>query len=144
MYALAIDYFRLVGYGLVRCAACPRLAGRGLVQETESSPFPLGLEAVLVTSLESASDEFISTLGRRGRPRRRSQLIALAGARCLRENSARVAGRNSRRNSISVRRRFACQIEVALEYLVGAAADLDVGAVAVECLIVLRDSRFAV
>ena len=43
-------------------------------------------------------------------------------------------------NSIAARRRFACQGEVALEYLVGAAADLDVGAIAVECLIVLRDS----
>jgi hypothetical protein len=35
-------------------------------------------------------------------------------------------------NSIAARRRFACQGEVALEYLVGAAADLDVGAIAVE------------
>ena len=43
-------------------------------------------------------------------------------------------------NSIAARRRFACQGEVALEYLVGAAADLDVGAIAVECLIVLRGS----
>jgi hypothetical protein len=44
-------------------------------------------------------------------------------------------------NSIAARRRFACQGEVALEYLVGAAADLDVGPVAVEALIILRDSR---
>ena len=44
-------------------------------------------------------------------------------------------------NSIAARRRFACQGEVALEYLMGAAADLDVGPVAVECLIVLRASR---
>jgi hypothetical protein len=42
-------------------------------------------------------------------------------------------------NSIAARCRFACQGEVALEYLVGAAADLGVGPVAVECLIVLRD-----
>jgi hypothetical protein len=44
-------------------------------------------------------------------------------------------------NSIASCRRFACQTEVALEYLVGAAADLDVGPVAVERLTVLRDSR---
>jgi hypothetical protein len=44
-------------------------------------------------------------------------------------------------NSIATRCRFACQGEVALEYLVGAAVDLDVGPVAVECLIVLRVSR---
>ena len=44
-------------------------------------------------------------------------------------------------NSIVARCRFACQGDVSLEYLVGAAADLDVGPVAVECLIVLRDSR---
>jgi hypothetical protein len=31
--------------------------------------------------------------------------------------------------------------DVTLEYLMGAAANLDVGAVAVECLIVLRNSR---
>ena len=43
-------------------------------------------------------------------------------------------------NSIVIRCRFARQGEVALEYLVGAAADLDVGPVAVECLIVLRDA----
>ena len=40
-------------------------------------------------------------------------------------------------DSIAVRRRFACQGEVALEYLVSAATDLDVGSVAVECLIAL-------
>ena len=44
-------------------------------------------------------------------------------------------------NWITVRRRFACQGELALENLVGAAADLDVGPVAVECLTVLRHSR---
>jgi hypothetical protein len=45
-------------------------------------------------------------------------------------------------NAIAVRRCFAGQGDVALEYLEGAAADLDGRAVAVECLIVLRDSRF--
>jgi hypothetical protein len=43
-------------------------------------------------------------------------------------------------NSVAARCRFACQGNVALEYLVGAAADPNVGAVAVECLIVLRAS----
>ena len=43
-------------------------------------------------------------------------------------------------DSITARRRFACQGEVALEYLVGAAANLDVGPVAIECLIVLTVS----
>jgi hypothetical protein len=38
-------------------------------------------------------------------------------------------------DSIAARRRFAC--EVALEYLVKPAADLDVGSVAVECPIAL-------
>jgi hypothetical protein len=44
-------------------------------------------------------------------------------------------------NAIVARRRFAGESEVALEYLVGIAADLDGRAVAVECLIVLRGSR---
>jgi hypothetical protein len=44
-------------------------------------------------------------------------------------------------NSIPARCRFARQGEVALKYLVGAAADFDVGPVAVERLTVLRDSR---
>ena len=43
-------------------------------------------------------------------------------------------------NSIAARRHFACQGEVALDYLLGAAADLHVGSVAVEYLIVLRAS----
>ena len=47
-------------------------------------------------------------------------------------------------NSIAARCRFACQGEVALEYLVSAATDLDAGSVAVEYLIVLRDSRLLV
>ena len=41
------------------------------------------------------------------------------------------------RNSVVACCRFACQGEVALEYLVSAATDLDVGFVAVECLIAL-------
>jgi hypothetical protein len=57
------------------------------------------------------------------------------GERYRRENSALRVGRNSRRRF--ARRRFACQGEVALEYLVSAATDLDVRSVAVECLIVL-------
>ena len=44
-------------------------------------------------------------------------------------------------NPIVARRRFPCQGDVALEYLMGVAADLDVGAVALECLIILRNSR---
>jgi hypothetical protein len=44
-------------------------------------------------------------------------------------------------NSIPARCRFACQGEVALEYLVGAPAHLDIGPAAVEYLTVLRDSR---
>jgi hypothetical protein len=45
------------------------------------------------------------------------------------------------RNSIATGHRFPRKGDVALEYLMGAAADLDVGAVALECLIVLRASR---
>ena len=44
-------------------------------------------------------------------------------------------------DAIAVRRCFAGQGDVALEYLEGATADLDGGAVAVECLIVFWDSR---
>jgi hypothetical protein len=44
-------------------------------------------------------------------------------------------------NPVAARRGFACEGDVALEYLVGATADPNVGAVAVECLIVLRASR---
>jgi hypothetical protein len=44
-------------------------------------------------------------------------------------------------NSIVARRRFACQGDIALEYLMALPADLDVGAVALECLIGLRNSR---
>jgi hypothetical protein len=44
-------------------------------------------------------------------------------------------------NAIAARRRFARQGEVALEYLASAATGLDVGPVAVECLIALRVSR---
>ena len=44
-------------------------------------------------------------------------------------------------NAIVARRRFAGESEVALEYLVGIASDLDGRAVAVECLIVLRGAR---
>jgi hypothetical protein len=47
-------------------------------------------------------------------------------------------------NSIVTCCRFARQGEVALEYLVSAATDLDVGSVAVECLVVLRVSRLRV
>ena len=44
-------------------------------------------------------------------------------------------------NSIPARCRFACQGEVALEYLVGATAHLDIGPAAVEYLTVLQRSR---
>ena len=47
-------------------------------------------------------------------------------------------------DAIAVRRCFAGQGDVALEYLVGAAADLDGGAVAVECLIVFAGFAVAV
>ena len=43
-------------------------------------------------------------------------------------------------NTIAASRRFTCQGDVPLEYLMGGAADLDVGPVAVEGLIVLRAS----
>jgi hypothetical protein len=47
--------------------------------------------------------------------------------RCLREIVVRVPVEILGGNSILARRRFACQREVTLEYLVGAAADLDIG-----------------
>ena len=74
------------------------------------------------------------------RPRRRPLLITFAArvvdAKIVLGMLIEILGSNS----VAARRRFACQGDVALEYLVGAAADLDVGAVAVECLIVLRAS----
>jgi len=45
-----------------------------------------------------------------------------------------------RRNAVITDYGFPREGDVALKYLMGAAADLDVGAVAVECLIVLRTS----
>ena len=79
-------------------------------------------------------------IGWGGRRRRRPLLIALAArvvdAKIVLGVLIEVLGGNS----VAARRRFACQSDVALEYLVGAAADPYVGAVAVECLIVLRAS----
>src|ERR1700751_6043519 len=76
-------------------------------------------------------------VGRCGRPRRRPLLIALAtrviNAKIVLGMLVEILGRYS----IAARRRFARQDEVPLEYLVGAATDLDVGSVAVECLIAL-------
>jgi hypothetical protein len=42
-------------------------------------------------------------------------------------------------NPITARRRFPCQGDISLEYLLGGATDPDLGAVAVTCLIVLRN-----
>jgi hypothetical protein len=63
---------------LVRCATCRRFVGRALVQgvgvseETESSPSHWGWKRSRSTSVESGSDEFISTsagvVGRGGVP----------------------------------------------------------------------------
>src|SRR5216683_7567987 len=80
-------------------------------------------------------------VGRCGRPWRRPLLIALAARVIDAKIVLRVLIEILGGNSIAARCRFACQGEVALEYLRGAAADLDVGPVAVECLIFLRDSR---
>ena len=46
-----------------------------------------------------------------------------------------------RRDAVITDYGFPREGDVALKYLMGAAADLDVGTVAVECLIVLRNSR---
>jgi len=107
------------------------------------------LEAVpghLLSNL--APDEFISTsAGVFGPAAAVSLLIALTGRRVVDTKIVlcNVGKKFSAANSIAARRSFACQGEVALEYLVGAAADLDVGAIAVECLIVLAgNSWFAV
>ena len=68
---------------------------------------------------------------------RRPLMIALAARVIDAEIVLRVLIEILGGNSIAARRRFACQSEVALEYLVSVATDLDVGSVAVECLIVL-------
>jgi hypothetical protein len=80
-------------------------------------------------------------VGWRGRPRWRPLLIASAARVIDAKIVLCVLAEIFRGNSVTARRRFACQGDVALEYLVGAAADPNVGAVAVECLIVLRASR---
>ena len=82
-------------------------------------------------------------VGRRGRLRWRPLLIAFA-ARVINANIVLRVLEILGGNSIVIRCRFARQGEVALEYLVSAAADLDVGPVAVESLIVLRVSRLRV
>jgi hypothetical protein len=79
-------------------------------------------------------------VGRCG-PRRRPLLIAFAARVIDAKIVLRVLVEILGGNAIAARCGFACQGEVALEYLVGAAADLDAGPVAVECLIVLRVSR---
>ena len=72
---------------------------------------------------------------------RRPLLIALAARVINAKIVLRMRVEIPGGNAIAARCGFACQGEVALEYLVGAAVDLDVGPAAVECLIVLRDSR---
>ena len=96
---------------------------------------PLGLEAVHVNFSRTCLGVHLD-VGRRGRPRRRPLLIALAARVIDAKIVLRVLIEILGGNSIVIRCRFARQGEVALEYLVGAAADLDVGPVAVECLIV--------
>jgi hypothetical protein len=91
--------------------------------------------------LDPASDEFISTSAGVLGPRRRPLLIALAAGVVDAKIVLRVLVEILGGNSIVARRRFPCQGDVTLEYLMRAAADLDFGAVAVECLIVLRNSR---
>jgi hypothetical protein len=77
----------------------------------------------------------------RGRPRRCPLLVALAAGAVDAKIVLRVLAEIFGSNSIVGDCGFAREGDVALEYLMGAAADLDVGAVAVECLIVLRTSR---
>jgi hypothetical protein len=140
MYALAIDISD-VGYGFGEVRGVSPVGWEGFGSGNGIIAVPLGLEAVLVDFSRICLGWVHFDVGRRGRPRRGSQLIALAARVVYAKIVLRVLVEILGGNSISVRRRFACQSEVALEYLVGAAADLDVGAVAVECLIVLRDSR---
>ena len=83
-------------------------------------------------------------VGRCGRLRWRPLLIAFAARVINAKIVLRVLIEILGGNSIVIRCRFARQGEVALEYLVGAAADLDVGPFAVESLIVLRVSRLRV
>ena len=77
-------------------------------------------------------------VGWRGRPRWRPLLIASAARVIDAKIVLCVLVEIFGGNSVTARRRFACQGDVALKYLVGAAADPNVGAVTVECLIVLR------
>ena len=80
-------------------------------------------------------------VGRGGRARRLPLLIALAARVIDAKIVLRVLVEILGGNSIAIRRSFACQGEVVLEDLMGAAADFDVEPVAVERLTVLRDSR---
>jgi len=76
-------------------------------------------------------------VGRCGRPRWRPLLIAFAASVIDAKIVLCVLAEILGGDTIAARRRFACQGEVAFEYLVSAATDLDVGSVAVECLIAL-------
>ena len=97
---------------------------------------PIRFEAVHVNFSRTCLGVHLD-IGRCGRPRRRPLLIALAtriiNAKIVLCVLVEILGGDS----IAARRRFACQGEVALGYLVSAATDLDVGSVAVECLIAL-------
>jgi hypothetical protein len=76
-------------------------------------------------------------VGRCGRLRRDPLLIALAASVIDAKIVLCVLVEILGGDSIAARGRFARQREVAVEYLVSAATDLDVGSVAVECLIAL-------
>jgi hypothetical protein len=99
----------------------------------------LGLEAINFSYLCLGSVRL--DVGWRDRPRRRPLLIASAARVIETKIVLCVLVEILGGNSVAAHCRFACQGNVALEYLVGAAADPNVGAVAVECLIVLRASR---
>jgi hypothetical protein len=80
-------------------------------------------------------------IGGRGRPRRRPLLIGLAVGVDDAEIVFGVLIEIFRSNAVVADGGFPSKGDVTLEYLMRAAADLDVGAIAVEGLIVLRNSR---
>jgi hypothetical protein len=110
-----------------------RFRGDGIVA------VPLGLGAVYLklAYLERVHLE----IGRRGRPRRRPLLIGLAARVGDAEIVLGVLVQIFGSNTVVTDCRFPREGDVTLEDLVGAPADLDVGAVAVECMIALRNSR---
>jgi hypothetical protein len=109
----------------------------GILYEAGPVVSPAGLRAVRVDFARFRLSFDHHRVGRGDWPRRRPPLIALAVRIVDAEIVLGVLVQIFRRNAVVTDHGFPRKSDVTLENLVGAAADLDVGAVAVERLIVL-------